>query len=96
MTLQTVKSPSTKIITCLRLKREKISGIVGPAIATPKANKLIKSPAWTIVTSKRSEMYGKIPMKPISVFKIPKTPTIKINISKFFLSISEAPVPYRA
>ena len=49
--LHTVKTPNTSNMIYLRLKRENTSGMVGPATATPKANKLISSPAWTMVTS---------------------------------------------
>ena len=41
-------------MTDFRLNREKNSGMVGPAIATPSANRLIKSPACTTVTPYRS------------------------------------------
>ena len=85
--LHTAKSPSTKSMTVFRLKRENSRGITGPAPATTRANKLTKRPAWEMGTEKRSATAGRMPMTPISVFKMPNTPMAKIkrNKRRFFI-----------
>lgn len=84
MILLKQKIPSASNITFFRSILENINGIVGPAIATPKAKPLTKRPAVESETLKDFATKGKIPMIPISVLMIPKTPTVKSKINKSF------------
>ena len=82
-TLQTVNSPSTKIIIGLRGNLEHNSGIVGPATPTPNANKLIRRLAVTRLTLNSCATYGNNPITPISVLRIPNVPATNIHINIF-------------
>lgn len=46
----------------------------------PIAKMETSQPAVEVLTPKRAAIWGINPMKPISVFKIPKTPIVKMSI----------------
>ena len=83
---------NTSSITRFLSMPAKSSGITGPAAATAKANKLTSKPACAILILNFSARSGKIPSTPISVLMIPKTPIVKIKISKLFFSFITSPV----
>ena len=81
MTLPAIKTASTKSIAFFRSNRDMSSGMTGPDTATMRANKLTNAPASEIDTPKYADTYGRRPITPISVFKMPNTPTAKIKIN---------------
>ena len=81
-TLHTENTPSDRSMTCLRFIFENRSGMVGPAIATMSANPLTSSPASGTLTPKRSATCGMIPTTPISVLRMPNTPTARMNMRR--------------
>ncbi len=80
--LLSVKTPSASSMTFFRFMPEKSSGIMGADIATTNANILTVHPASGTVTWKCSAIRGRIPITPISVLMIPKTPAVRMNTSK--------------
>ena len=80
--LLSVKTPSASSMTFFRFMPEKSSGIMGADIATTNANILTVHPALGTVTWKCSAIRGRIPITPISVLMIPKTPAVRMNTSK--------------
>jgi hypothetical protein len=78
------KTPSTSNITFFRFIPENNKGIVGPDTAITSAKRLTSNPAFDTLTSKCSAREGSIPITPISVLIIPKTPIVNMNMSNFF------------
>ncbi len=84
MIFPTTKMANTSTMTFFRLNLENNNGMIGPDIATPIAKILTNHPAVATLTSKYTAISSNIPIYPISVFNIPKTPTVKINTIKLF------------
>ena len=80
MILLIIKMPPATSINAFRFILEQSSGIVGPAAATTSAKPLTSHPAVAMLTLYCSAIMGRIPTIPISVFRIPKTPSVKIRI----------------
>ena len=76
-------------MTFLRSTLDNSNGMIGPDMAIPIANIETNQPAVEIVTSNCLAISGIKPIKPISVFNIPKTPIVRMNIMNllFFKSI---------
>ena len=85
--LHPVNTPNTNSMVFFRLIREKSSGMVGPAKATIKANRLTTRPAVATVTPYSSATRGNIPTTPISVLMILNTPSVRMKMIPFVTAI---------
>lgn len=83
-TLQTVKSPNTKTMIFFRANLDNSIGMTGPESAMARANILTSNPAVVRFTPYCSEIAGRIPTTPISVFNMLNTPTANISKLLFF------------
>ena len=70
--------------------------MVGPAKATISANRLTNSPASGTLTPKRSAAYGITPTMPISVFRMPNTPSVRMSTNNLLLIPFTLPVHLHA
>ena len=77
-----MKTESASTMTRLRSKREKSIGVTGPQSATTTAKTVTVQPASETDTPKVSAMIGIIPTTPISVLRMPKTPSVRIGTRK--------------
>lgn len=80
MRLLTTKMLKTSIIIRLRSNLDINNGMIGPEIAMPIANAETSQPAVDVETLKCVAIFGISPIKPISVFRIPNTPNVRMKI----------------
>ena len=75
----------TSSIILLRSNLDITNGMTGPEIAMPIANADTSHPAVEVDTLNCVAILGISPIKPISVFKIPKTPKVRMKIISLLL-----------
>lgn len=85
ITLLTTKMARTSSIILLRSNLDITNGMIGPEIAMPIANADTSHPAVEVDTLNCVAILGISPIKPISVFKIPKTPKVRMKIISLLL-----------
>lgn len=83
--LLTTKMARTSSIILLRSNFDITNGMIGPEIAMPIANADTSHPAVEVDTLNCVAILGISPIKPISVFKIPKTPKVRMKIISLLL-----------